>query len=104
MHRNSLGGERAIVDSARGRRQQRHRLDPDPPGNAFNAFQGQVILAALQSSEVGAVHADRGRKRFLAETAGLPETLQALTYRTLKATVHQRPQDHRGHRSSADWP
>lgn len=44
------------VLGARGRPQQRERVDVDPAGDALDALQGEVAFAALNRAHVGAMY------------------------------------------------
>src|SRR5439155_19159660 len=58
------------------RRQQPQRLDAEPLGQPLDRLQGQVALASLHRSQVGAVIAQVIGEGFLAEPPLLPAAAQ----------------------------
>ncbi len=59
------------------------RVDIELAGDALQAFEGQVALAALDAAHVGAVDAELVGERLLAEAAGLAVGAQVAADRSL---------------------
>lgn len=51
--------------------EQCHRVDPNAPGDSFDAAQRQVVLAALDSAEVRPVNTEDVREGLLAQALSL---------------------------------
>lgn len=68
--------------------QQRHRMESDPAGHAFDALEGQVVLPPLDTTQVGPMNAENMGERLLAQALSPPVGLDATAYRLLKAVFH----------------
>ena len=70
------------------RREQRQRIELQPPREPFDAAQCQVALAALHTAHVGPMHTEHIGERLLAEPALLPEGPKVPSDRTLQLALH----------------
>ena len=90
------GGERGFWD-AQGqhlRRQQVEWVEADYFGVAFDGGQGEVALAAFDTADVGAVHADQLGESFLGEPFGLAVGAEILADDALKISDCHVPKAH----------
>ena len=69
--------------------QQSQGIHPKPVSDPLHAAQGQVPLAALETTHVCAMHAHELRERLLGKTPIQTVTPQVLTHGPLKIAFHR---------------
>lgn len=68
--------------------QQLQRVEVKATGDALQALEGQIALAPLDATHVGAVNTEHVGERLLAEAVGLPVGPQIAAHRALKIAFH----------------